>query len=186
MKMVKQILFLCLLFIISATPACFSCDENLEIERTIKSLSLLNNISGAKMAMDQFLKQPETAACLLIEELSVVREKNILISEKKESAETMHVVWCIRSLRYITNGVFFTEKSQNKFDESESDRESFLTKHVGEEGFVFFKERMSTGTIFIAPKDTQEKIIQKWKQWFRVNGATYNYSPSSRLDEWYF
>ena len=45
----------------------------------------------------------------------------------------------------------------------------------------FFMTHMSTGIIFIAPKDAQQSIINQWKEWYKKEGQAYDYEKN-RID----
>src|SRR5947207_12493875 len=65
-----------------------------------------------------FRNQPVAAACYLIKELRVVPEIWIKGGEQDNHLKTMHVIWTLRALRYITGGLRFKGKTKYRFNES--------------------------------------------------------------------
>jgi hypothetical protein len=98
----------------------------------------------------------------------------------------MHVIWCIRALRHLT-ALRFTSLTNHEFGHSkaERDRKHFLTLNNPPE-VTFFATRMSTDSEYIAPRDAQERIIEKWREWYKANGKDFEYRPSQSIDDWYF
>jgi hypothetical protein len=103
--------------------------------------------------------------------------------EKQKTA--MHVIWCIRALRYLTGGLDFTGRTRYRFKESERERKHFLTIK-SETELPFFSVWMSRDTIYIAPLDVQREIIDKWIQWYEEQGKAFPYKASENIDQWYF
>jgi len=44
----------------------------------------------------------------------------------------------------------------------------------------------SRGTEYVAPQDAQNEIILKWRDWFKDQGASFDYKPllNPKPEEW--
>src|SRR5690349_14228635 len=71
-----------------------------------------------RASFEVFRSRPEVAACYLINELRVVPESWIRGGDQSKHPETMHVIWSLRALRYITGGLRFKGKTKYRFNES--------------------------------------------------------------------
>jgi hypothetical protein len=165
-------------------PHGLSCLKNDEI-RSLAQSSWHDNAYDTTFAI--FAKKPAIAACYLINELHVVPEKWIRGSDQKSHPNTMHVVWALRALRYLTGGYNFKAETKYRFNESseiESNRKQFLSPEQGE--VPFFAVWMSRDSLAIAPADAQKAIIEKWIDWYQKNGSTFMYHPAVHVDDWYF
>jgi hypothetical protein len=159
----------------------YSCKDK-QVELIVRRLVEENDKIRDDLRM--LSEKPFEAVSCLIKELSIVQEEKILLQEYDQHKETLHVIWCIRALRYLT-GIDFRGKTAYQFKESEKNREDFLNKNSKTE-LPFFAVWMSRGSIYIAPKDTQEEIINKWKEWYSINGKSFKYDPVDDINKWYF
>jgi hypothetical protein len=174
----------CLLFFCSDLNAGqYDCDDN-KIDLTIKKLGYEIDSESFRREMKLLSENPSNAVSCLIKELHTVNEKEILSIDKHQHKSALHVVWCLRALRYLT-GIDFTGKTTYKFKNMEKNREYFLTKNSKTE-LPFFTVWMSRDTLYIAPKDTQKEIINKWAEWYKVNGGIFKYKPMDDINKWYF
>jgi hypothetical protein len=138
--------------------------------------------------------QPVESARLLVRELHPVTGIRIPSWEPRAKwKDTLHVVWCIRALRYITGGLDFRAATAHHFgtSEIERNREWF----VGGEQFrkdrtvCFFGVWMSRDSTYIAPHDAQIEIIREWRAWYEQHGKTFSYVDQARdqpPEVWYF
>lgn len=140
-------------------------------------------------------QRPATSARLLIAELHPVPGVRILSDEqyREKWKDTLHVIWCIRALRYLTGGLEFTAKTNHAFGsrEIEQNRKWFIGgEQFPKDGTVrFFGVWMSRDSTYIAPRDAQIEIIQNWKQWYKDDGQAFPYVDSNQkqsADVWYF
>lgn len=122
---------------------------------------------------------------LLINELAIVNEESVSAINNKSGKEHLHIIWCLRGMRFLTGGLFFTAKSDYEFRRTEQKRKYFLAKK-NEQEFTFFSTDIAEGIIYFAPLDVQEQVISKWKNWYRQRGTKYNYEVSRDLDKWFF
>ena len=140
-------------------------------------------------------QQPVESARLLIAELHPVTGIRILSGERgARLKDTLHVIWCLHALRYITRGLEFKARTAYHFGsgEIEENRKWF----VGGEQFRkdrtvrFFGVWMSRDSTYIAPQDAQIEIIQKWKAWYGQHGKTFAYVDPNLEEQppevWYF
>jgi len=55
------------------------------------------------------------------------------------------------------------------------------------DGVAFFQTWMSRDSVFIAPRDAQEKIIARWRQWYQESGSHgVGFHTCESMDQWYF
>lgn len=138
--------------------------------------------------------QPLASAGLLIAELHPVKGVRILSNDPRAPwKDTLHVIWCLRALRYITGGLEFRGRTDHVFGagEIEQRRKWF----VGGEEFDkdrtvrFFGVWMSRDSTYIAPRDAQIEIIRQWSDWYEQHGRTFAYAnpaQSQPPDVYYF
>lgn len=152
-----------------------------EVEDIVKELGRSENSIDKVKELSQHSEQ---AIPLLIEELRPLKEARILSEENKPEAE--HVLWCIRALRFLTGGVDFCATTTHRFAENdiEKNRKYWLQFRHGKclTFFALWPSRVST---YIAPLDVQEKIIGKWKAWYKGE-AKPPYKPlkDPKPEEW--
>lgn len=162
------------------------------VETLVKELGSDDNEIDRMKALAQ---RPVEAAGLLVQELHPVSGDRILSQDqdKEEWKETEHVIWCLHALRYLTGGLEFRAKTNHHFGkgELEENRKYFVGgERFPKDGTVrFFGIWMSRDSLYIAPRDAQLLIIQRWKAWYRTNGKTFAYvDPTKKQgpDVWYF
>lgn len=186
-------LFLIPFYLCSVTTAQekapFLIADNTPINVVVHQLGTDNN----DVDRIKFLaKEPAASARLLIQELHPVNGARILGSEhhKPQWRHTEHVIWCLRALRTLS-GFEFRAKTRHNFGHSEleTNREWFTGgEQYPADGTVrFYGVWMSRDSLYIAPRDAQQKIIAKWKEWYAKNGQTYTYKAfENDPDDWYF
>jgi hypothetical protein len=140
-----------------------------------------NNVALVKlMAAD-----PSKAVGLLVSQLRTV--PGVKLTNGQHQEEIDHIFWTTRALKFLTGGKDFCVPTAHKFakTEEEQDREYWLRFH-NHNCLRFFSLWPSRGTVYIAPRDVQEKIIAQWKEWYRVNGKSYHYKPlvDPRPEDW--
>ena len=107
---------------------------------------------------------PAASVKLLIAELSLIPEKKILNAKQSDHEKAMHVIWCVRALRYLT-GLDFHGTTGHRFSATEDEMARRDLLNRSKDGQVaFFAVWMSRDSIYVAPKDTQKEIIAKWKR----------------------
>lgn len=182
-----RLFLLCIFFLgyLSSKGICsedIRCDAE-KILGVVKSLESSGSPTETRALFDQLAKCPKEAVFYLVRELHVVPEQVIRPGEQAEHTDTMHVIWCIRALRYLTNGMDFTGKTA-KFDE--------YNKILGglpigkDQEVYFFSVWMSRDILYVAPKDAQAEIIEKWKKWYANDMKTFKFKSSKHLNDWYF
>jgi hypothetical protein len=159
------------------------CEENAEIRHLIQGSW---HEPDYRASFKVFRSHPVVAACYLINELRIVPETWIRGGDQKKHPKTMHVIWSLRALRYITQGLDFKGRTNYRFSNSrlEEVRKYFLRPQKNE--VPFFAGSMAADSVYIAPPDAQADIIKKWIDWYAKEGATFNYSPAEQVDDWYF
>lgn len=124
---------------------------------------------------------------LLVAELRPISTNAISYEEQSLRTDSMHVIWCIRALRYLT-GLDFIAPTEHRFKESEEEqtRHQFL-HNKSETEVAFFGVWMSREHTFVAPKDAQRAIIEKWRLWLSKEEKNFSYPETLQgFSEWYF
>jgi hypothetical protein len=161
-----RLLFLLVLF---AVHECIATT----LEDRIKRLGTdEDNIKRVQSLSSESAKAVE----LLIAELHAVNAVRVTANE--QNPDTEHVLWVIRALRFLTGGKDFCAATTHKFGttEIEKNRKYWLT-FKGRQCLAFFATWPSRGSNYIAPHDSQLKIIGQWKQWYKSEGRSFNYKP---------
>ncbi len=139
----------------------------------------------AERQFEVLARAPAVSACHLVQEIVVVRATTIRPDDYAAYAHEMHVIWCLRALRFLTNGLVFkatTRENPAGWDETRRDLLSpDSTKRV-----PFFSVWMSHDIVFVAPEDAQDDIIRQWEEWYQRRGATFPYKNATSVDDWYF
>lgn len=160
----------------------YASEDEKALMRAVKSLgesdSVLANI-------ELLNKEPAEATGLLIAELHTLDETHIFSWEKEKHKEAMHVIWCIRALRYLTGGLDFEGRTAHEFGKSqtEQDRKYWLDRDEDGE-LAFFAVWPSREATYIAPEDAQEVIINKWREWYGKEGKNFDYKPLVNAKPW--
>jgi len=127
---------------------------------------------------------PDSAAKYLVAELKPIRSVvRIPPEQAQEYKSEVHVIWCIRALRYLF-GIEFTARTRHKFKPDEKERLSEIRFGGGE--FAFFGVRMSHDVIYIAPVDTQVEIIREWNDWCAKTSHKVTSDRMKDFLDWYF
>lgn len=163
-----------------------ACTEA-ELPGAVKNMGLWANGNDWRQAMPCLGEHGQLAASLLLNELHPVAETDITLGEGETTHKaSMHVIWCLRGLRYLTGLNFMAgSAAEIRKQKMPEDREYWILFQSGD--YVrFYGTWMSRDWTFIAPKDVQVAIIKKWKDWYTANGATYAYRTNSNFDDWFF
>lgn len=162
-----------------------------EVAKIVNSLGNSKNenqdFKNNARLLQQLKPHSKIAVEILLEELKPVTM--VKLDDPKngsnENKEARHMVLCFRALYYLT-GQKMLASSSYKLTDSEYDinRSGLAVKNNGK--WAFFTEWMSRGTIYFAPMDAQQKIIQDWKTWASKNLQTYNFPENVAFDDWYF
>lgn len=133
----------------------------------------------------QFRGNARDAVELLIATLETIPEDKVLPEAKNAHRSTLHVVWAIRTLRYLT-GKDFRAPTTHVFgsDEDEQRREELLKKEDGT--VTFFATWMSRDSVYVAPPDAQRTIIETWRRWFSELDGNWRPISEPKIDDWYF
>lgn len=194
----RTICLMVLLFLL--TP--FTLAAANEYEDALKKLSAPENDVDVFAICGVFLKNPSYSAGLLVSSLHPVNEAKLHSQENspadyERERPSMGVVWRLRALQYITGGLRFFAPTAYRFPPKPADwppengpsseelRESFLTAK-GRDRVPFYVTWMSRDVTYVAPKDVQESVIAKWKEWYSKEGKDYPYGASKELSDWYF
>jgi hypothetical protein len=162
--------------------------ENQEdLESIVKDLGKFNL---PDQQFEKLREDPLKGARLLTEELRVIHETRIVNWEHDAHKEAIHVIWCIRALRYITGGLDFRARTAHEFGNSEIEQRRKYWLNLGREDgeLPFFAVWPSRDSLYVAPKDAQKAIIAKWLEWYREEAATFEFNPlrKDNPEEWYF
>lgn len=158
-----------------------SCPEDPGIASAAKAIGRVRALAEARPLLRVLERNPRVAVCYLVNGLEVVAPGRL--SLERGSAEAWRAVWSIRALRYLTGGLQFCAGTASALGDDVGDE---LLGSDGPGKIPFFRVWPSRDIIFIAPRDTQERIAQQWRRWFSANGATYQFRSAEVLDEWYF
>jgi hypothetical protein len=161
-------------------------DHSGKIEYLVKSLGIDDGDSLVYVKLDSLRYDPNLTIKLLIDELHPVKgiPKILSVDYDKYKME-IHVVWCIRALRYIT-GLDFISTTKYKFGNTESERTRSQFLHSEFNKVSFFGVWMSRNTIYFAPLDAQKAIILKWKNWYDKNKGHIKLIEARDFNEWFF
>ncbi|HEY9164686.1 MAG TPA: hypothetical protein VIS48_00845 [Candidatus Kryptonia bacterium] len=150
---------------------------------TVQSLGI-NDSSYVYNKLAMLRNEPDSSIQLLIAELSPINSVTRISPEEYDRhLKEVHIIWCIRALRYLT-GLDFTARTQHKFAKAEKERSYFLRDKNGQ--VAFFADRMSHDVLYIAPPDAQSQIISKWKAWYRKHSGHVHLNKKTDFDNWYF
>jgi hypothetical protein len=178
----------------TSTELPLRCATNARVTHAIADLGKLSSEIGDPLAV--LLNDPVIAACHLVRSLHVVHETHVVGYEQDKHAKTMRVIWALRALRYLTHCQDFrapTADNPTKWDEVR--RDFLLRDDTGApvenwkrtDGVPFFATWMSRDSVFIAPRDAQEKIIMQWVRWYRDEGSRgFHFQACESVDWWYF
>lgn len=167
-------------------PAQARACESDAVAATVKNLGHWKNGYDYDIPLGCLAEHGEQAAGLLLQELHPMPERIIGLDEQGRHVASMHVIWCIRALRYIT-GLDFKAGSAAALKKVKlpGGAEDLLLMHNGDEVLVF-SVAMSYDTTYIAPEDVQQAVFQKWKDWYATQSQGFKYSAHTHLDDWYF
>jgi hypothetical protein len=126
---------------------------------------------------------PLKATELLIQQIALVCETKILAENQKSHPAEMRVIWSIRALRYLS-GLNFAARTKHRFHDKKADRAQFLGL-TAENEVVFFGTWMSRDSIYLAPRDAQLEIIEKWKKWATSEAKNHKFVTPKDITEWY-
>jgi hypothetical protein len=157
--------------------------EEKRVSIVVKSLGI-GDSSQIYERLEELEKNPTESVRLLISELSPIHNVvRIPPEEAHRFHKALHVVWCIRALRYLT-GQTFSGATSYRFVGRNNVRQSVLQAEDG--GVSFFGVRMAHDVIYLAPLDAQLEIIHKWKRWFGENARIIRFEGRRDFNEWYF
>ena len=154
--------------------SCGDDSDTEEIRRKVQELG-----EGTVNAdLNYFKNNHHEALLYLVDELRAIPSGLISTDSGKNE---MHIIWCLRSLRYLT-GI----KQYGECDELETlvDEDSFYWLKLNEAGVPFFSTKMSTDTVYVAPSVVQKSIILEWKK--KIYERTYELRSDVQLSVWYF
>ncbi len=153
----------------------------------------------------QLAEHPRQAVKLLVRELHTVPLRAIHDPESEEGIvqQSLHVVWCLRALTYLTGREFkarTTEQIIITHDsisiDSDEELESldqvvqlygrYPTNSQTKVPIPFCREWMTHRKVLFAPVDAQVKIIKAWNQWQKRNGDTFRPAKGVNRKKWLF
>ncbi len=176
------------ILIVAATAPHSSNELRCETNDAIrKAVERLHDAASFHSVLSSLTGTPASGACQLIKTLRVLSDKTLLPDEQRSRPETMQVIWSLRALCSITGGSRFTAGTQYPFnlaEEAEGRRRDFLRARDGE--LRFFAVWMSRDVLYIAPRDVQAAIIDKWINWYTANGQTFHYTSPDGWEACYF
>ncbi len=170
------------LFVVDCLDCAVAFAQN-RLAEDVKTLGI-NDSNYVYKKLELFQNNPDSAVRLLIGELSPITGVTRISPEDiSRHLKEVHVIWCIRALRYLT-GVDFTAKTQHKFKKEDEVR-AYVLRDSGDL-FRFFAVRMAHDVIYISPRDVQVKIISKWQNWYLQNAGHIGINKQTDFNQWYF
>lgn len=178
------------------THAALQCGKNARVTHAISELGRRGSNPTGSDPLSVLASAPGVAACHLVRSLHVVHDTHVVGYEQDRHPQAMRVVWALRALRYLTDCQDFrapTADDPAKWDEAR--RDWLLRDDAGvpmknwkpADGVRFFATWMSRDSVFIAPRDAQEKIITQWVRWYRNTGIRgFHFNTCESVDRWYF
>lgn len=152
------------------------------IANLVTSLGI-NDSTYVYSKLDQLKSQPDSAVGLLIGQLVPITDATRIPQAKFDVYRNdLHVIWCIRALRYLT-GVSFEAPTQHKFSGRDKVRAYLLSDG---QRLSFFAVRMAANVIYIAPVDVQKKVIKEWENWYRQNRGHIEVKANPDFNDWFF
>jgi hypothetical protein len=190
MRAFALVLLIFFLFSTSAFGKCIRTDAT--VSKIVKQLTVDRTKNDAMDLIEQLLQDPESAACSLSAELQTVDESWVRPENAANQRSAVHIVWVIRSLRYISKCRDFRAATSEKFASEEalatdsllSARQQFLLRN-GREQVPFFANWMSRDILFFAAEDAQSRIIGKWKKWVHEADKS-DFGQCEEFNKWYF
>lgn len=150
-----------ILIVIWVTPsfsADLSCLRDKAIEDRISKYD--NKDFYSPQADEALLNNHRNSVCLLINNLKI-------IPLDTSSRKFWNVIATLAVLEELT-GKSMSAKTTEKFlGRKGKEREEFISARDGDE-VIFVGFHMKNSQFFIAPKDAQLAIIEKWKAWYKA------------------
>ena len=151
-----------------------------QIEAKIKKLGADNQ--GDIEIIKSLATNRQLAIKLLLRELHVIPEEKLLPSEFAKHQNSMHVIWCLRAMRYLT-GKKFLSRTTTPLKKGTL-RQQFLYVKDSKK-IPFFSTWMSRDIIYVAPKDAQTTIIKNWNNYITSLNNQSKFEQIE-LNDWYF
>lgn len=181
--------FTCVFFLgLAASMPTMACSND-EMAADVKQIGIAHGDDfDQKPIFACFLEHAPEAAGLLVKELHPVPAPTIRGDLTAKYPQTMHVIWALRSLYYMT-GMIFAGDSPEALEKMKLDPErenmllhdeSGLKDHVN-----IFRIWESRGTLYIAPESVQTEVIGKWQAWYAKDGASFQYSAHEHPGMWF-
>jgi hypothetical protein len=167
-----------LITMISVSPAALGGphEADLDLQKIIHDLGVSQNFAQIMKDIHAIAASPRKSAKLLIEELHVIPDD--AEAEKQESSTMAHVIWTFDALRYITGGKEFCSPSKHKFLATDEEiNRAYWLKFAYGKCLTFFAIWPSRGRIYVAPRDSQARIIDMWRHWYKFDTKNYSFRP---------
>lgn len=167
-------------------PPVLECQVDAQIEDAVRNLG--TDRFDYKRSFALFEATPAIAACHLIRNLRVVPVTTSGPQEKFLGTPEANVVWSLRALSYITNGLSFAAYDAESARRLVLDapRQGVLGARYNYKKFSFFGEITSSARVYFATEAIQREVVRLWIDWYTVHGANYAYRAADSYDDWYF
>ncbi|SRR5579885_3338643 len=188
-------IYLSLLALSLAALWLFPAASPAEAQGETRRLKLLISSLGSESEnispqLNELNEQRRLAAAILVRELHPIKRQTYY--EGGKTAESKHIIACLRALRYLT-GQTFSAKTKSHLSEDERQFLDF-DKEMHDDNpshkIHFFSVWMSRNADFVAPLDAQQEIIKQWRSWLEKNGDKFRHTPvtpaESCMDSWYW
>lgn len=181
-------------FISSITIFCIFIITNIcnasDIDKIVKNLG---NSEGyetdvRKQAEDFYhlSMNRNVAIKILLSELKPINKKVIQIEQKGYGVEGLHIVWCIRALRFLSGCTFFTEEAKEDRNKEKNQIRILLLMQKRANEYTFFATSANQDKIYVAPMYAQESIIKKWNDWFKKQSGQLKNKNCRDVIAWYY
>lgn len=183
-------LFLLLLMLVFVNVMSAQAQPNVDSFSMKELVDSLGRISADTLNHDilyRLEKNIDSAFVLLIKDLKTTKVKKLLNDDQGllKNKETMHTIWCLRALKYLT-GQEFSANTKHVFKKSEELWKYWTSLKAPLGKYTFFGVWMSRNSIYIAPIDVQRSVIRQWKAWLGKNSHGFKRSQELEFNEWFF
>lgn len=130
------------------------------------------------------VNNPKDSARILIDNLNIITNSYIPNRQRKNYTSIMNSIYILMELRRLT-GTDFLARTTHTFNTNkyvEEHRKYFLYLYDSN-SVPFYAQWMSRCAFYFAPIDAQQKIIEKWKLWYKNNADSSSYNTNNFLED---
>jgi hypothetical protein len=168
---------------VDASPPC--SDADLSASDLVARLGMSQD-ADPSCSIRQLHAHAREAVPLLVRALQVVPPE----PKPGEREAWWRAIWSERALRSITGQKFEFPTSQKtvRVYDCTADEKTCPDRWVRNTGepMPFFWERMSQASVYVAPVDVQQQVIEAWKKWANANAATFTVQAYNPRGDWFW